>query len=530
MPDSVQNISALTPENRLAILIDAVVDCGITLLDPDGVVATWNVGDERLQGYTAAEIVGRHFSSFYTTEDQGVGEPQRALAVATNKDKYEKEGWCVRKDGSRYWASVVMAPVRDARGNLLGFARITRDISQRRLAQQELEQARAAVVRAQKMEAVGQLTGGIAHDFNNLLTVIANSLDLLTRSSLDERKRLRIVDAAQRAAERGARLTQQLLAFARRQPLRPHTQDINTVIRGFEAVLRRACGETVEVFFDLSTAAPGVNVDTSQLEAALLNLAVNARDAMPQGGMLTVTTAIEEIRHESRAALLGLKTDTYTTIALQDTGSGMTSEVKARAFEPFYTTKETGKGSGLGLSQVYGFVSQSGGSVDLGSEPDSGTCVTLYLPFIAMAAGAGTDAGAGTEKPAGVQPQPRNLATVLVVEDDPEVLEVAVETVRSLGYNVVTAADGPSALGVLRRSDKIDVLFTDIVMPHGMNGVELAREARRVRADLRILLASGYPMAAMSADQGLRDDFLFLTKPYRWSELADKLRAVRATH
>jgi len=395
-------------------------------------------------------------------------------------------------------------------------------MTEKRRAEEALEQARAALAQAQKMEAVGQLTGGVAHDFNNLLTVITNSLDLLeTRLRPDPQTR-RIIDSAQRAAERGARLTEQLLAFSRRQPLRPEINNINALIEGFEAVLRRACPEPIELEMALDRRPLAANIDSAQFETALLNLIVNARDAMPKGGSVRISTGRRKLGTAEAKAMSELRPGDYVTVAVADTGEGMAPEVVSRVFEPFFTTKEVGKGSGLGLSQVYGFVTQSGGHVAIDSKPGAGTTVTLYLPAApAVAAGrSASDPHATITPPVG---------RILIVEDDPEVLDVTVEMLRALGWEVLTAPDAPSGLSVLRRDADIDVLFSDIVMPRGMNGVELAREARRLRPELRVLLASGYPASALPGGTAGSEDgeFPFLSKPYRASELAQKLRAMQ---
>ena len=504
-------------ELQFRTLIEGVIDYAIFMLDASGRVTTWNAGARRIKGYEPGEIIGQHFSRFYTEEDRAAGTPQCVLQAAAT-GKYEEEGWRIRKDGTRFWASVVIDPVRDAGGGLIGFAKVTRDISERKQAQEALDQARAALLQSQKMEAIGQLTGGVAHDFNNLLTVIANSLDLLSRPSLEEPEKRRILASAQRATDRGAKLTQHLLAFARRQPLRPQTHDVNSLIGGFEAILRRAGGETIAVELDLAATPGFIRVDGSQFEISLLNLVVNARDAMGNGGRLRIATGAADIDAARASLMPGIEPGPYVVISVQDNGAGMTADVRQRAFEPFFTTKDTGKGSGLGLSQVYGFVTQSGGHVELQSVPGQGTTVSLYLPAAPAVEGAGADAQKSRRRP-------DSAGTVLVVEDDPEVLETAVATLRSLGYEVLTAADGESALAVLRRGQTIDVLFSDVVMPKGMNGVELARRASAIRPQLRIVLASGYPMSALSAEHGLDSQFAFLSKPYRWSELQDKLRA-----
>ncbi|HZW47862.1 MAG TPA: ATP-binding protein, partial [Microvirga sp.] len=479
----------------------------------------WNPGAQRIKGYTEEEIRGQHFSRFYTDEDRAAGLPQRVLEIARREGKFEAEGWRVRKDGTRFWASVVIDPIYNERQELIGFAKITRDITERRNAQEALAQAQAALFQSQKMETLGQLTGGIAHDFNNLLTIIVNNLDLLTRHVTGGRE-TRLIESAQRAAERGARLTQQLLAFSRRQPLQPALHNPNTLIEGFEAVLRRACGETVRLTLSLPARVSTINVDGAQFEAALLNLVVNARDAMPDGGELTVATG-ETVVSEQQAAARGIPAGPYVSLSVQDTGIGMTKEVAARVFEPFFTTKEVGKGTGLGLSQVYGFITQSGGHIEVDSEPGKGTTITMLLPAHGDGQEPGEKDSSDTARPA------RHTAgTVLIVEDEPAVLDVATEIFDSLGYDVLTAPDATQAVEVLQREVPIDVLFSDVIMPNGMNGVELSRKARELRPGIKVLLASGYPMSALPSE-GFEEGISFISKPYRWTELADKLRTLR---
>jgi PAS domain S-box-containing protein len=507
-------------EERFRILVQGVADYAIYMLDPEGYITNWNLGGERIKGYPADQIVGRHFSIFFTPEDSARGEPEREIRTAAREGRFEGEGWRVRKDGTRFWAGVVLDRILDQDGKLLGFAKITRDMTEKKKAQEELERARAALAQAQKMEAIGQLTGGVAHDFNNLLTVITNSLDLLVDSGRDEAQKRRIIDIAQRAAERGAKLNQQLLAFSRRQPLRPEPHNINALIGGFEAVLRRACREAIAFDLDLAPLPVAATIDAQQFETALLNLVVNARDAMPEGGSLRIATRIETIKKARAGTMAEIAPGRYVEVAVSDTGTGMTADVVARACEPFFTTKDVGKGSGLGLSQVYGFVAQSGGYVVIDSTPGAGTTVTLYLPATDLKPAGDPESPEAEETPA--------KAKILVVEDDPDVLDVAVESLRMMGYDVLTAPDGRSALSVLRRDPAIQILLSDIVMPHGMNGVELAREAVRLRPDLRVLLASGYPMSALPCDNGTAalDEFPFLSKPYRSSQLAEALRAL----
>jgi PAS domain S-box-containing protein len=505
-------------EERFRLLVQGVTDYAIYMLDPQGHVTNWNAGAQRIKGYEESEIIGRHFSQFYTETDLATDLPRRVLETAAREGKFEAEGWRVRKDGTRFWASVVIDPIHNDRGDLIGFAKITRDITERRKTQEALEEAQAALFQAQKMEAVGQLTGGVAHDFNNLLTIIVNNLDLLTRNARDPRD-IKLIESAQRAAERGAKLTQQLLAFSRRQPLQPNAHNPNTLIEGFETVLRRACGELVRLQLSLSPRVRWISVDAPQFESALLNLVVNARDAMPDGGSLKIMTSNVTLSEQGSAAS-SLPPGQYVSVSVQDTGIGMTPDIVSRVFEPFFTTKEIGKGTGLGLSQVYGFATQSGGTIKIDSTPGQGTKVIMLLP--AQEGGDETpEEESETERPA------RDSAgTVLIVEDEPAVLEVASDIFDSLGYDVVTATDAKEALNVLDGNPSIDVLFSDVIMPNGMNGVELSRKAREMRPDLKILLASGYPMSALPSE-GLGIGVSFISKPYRWTELADKLRILR---
>ena len=505
-------------ERQFELLVQSVIDYAIFMLDPTGKVASWNTGAQRIKGYAASEIIGQHLSRFYSEEDRAAGVPQQALATAEREGRIEMEGWRVRRDGTRFWAHVIIDAIRDENGKLVGFAKVTRDVTERREAQRALDEARNALAQSQKMEAVGQLTGGVAHDFNNLLTVVIGNLELIERHASDPVRVRHLVDAARRAAERGAKLTQQLLAFARRQALRPAEANINRLVHAFEAVLRRACGETIHVEFDLAPRLAMTQLDVTQFEAAILNLVVNARDAMPQGGRLRIATRDVTV-NDARAATLKIAPGAYVEVTVEDNGTGMAPDVRERALDPFYTTKEVGKGTGLGLSQVYGFVTQSGGALELRSELGRGTAVVLLLPR--------SDATEEEKQTAsgGRRSAPASRGTVLVVEDDPDVLQTTIDTVQSLGYEVLTAADAQAALAILARDEPIDILFSDIVMPKGMDGIQLAREAAAMRPGIRVVLASGYPRGALS-DRGLTKDFDFIAKPYRWADLAETLRQV----
>ena len=387
----------------------------------------------------------------------------------------------------------------------------------------ERERAEAALARAQRLEAIGQLTGGVAHDFNNLLTVIVGNLDMMERAADDPQRVRRLTAVALAAAGRGERLTQQLLAFARRQPLRPEVVDVNRLVRDFEPLVRRAVGEAIEVAFVLGPDLPFCRIDPGQFEAAVLNLAVNARDATPEGGRVVIET--RGVTLPSEDAPPDLPPGACIVLTVRDTGTGIPDDVLPKVFDPFFTTKDIGKGSGLGLSQVYGFVRQSGGQVRIDTLPGQGTAVQIWLPC------------AATDEAHPSAPRPTLLEdalvargeTVLVVEDDADVRDVSVETLRALGYRVLTASDGVEALEVLERTDGIDLLFTDVVMPRGMNGAELARRAQGLRPGLRVLLTSGYTAQALSSEHGIAPGLPLLRKPYRGAELAREVRAALAS-
>jgi PAS domain S-box-containing protein len=496
-------------EDRFRLLVQGVTDYAIYMISPTGVVTNWNAGGERIKGYKREEIVGSNFAVFYTEEDQAKGLPAQTLTTAATEGRFEQESWRVRKDGTRFWAHVVVDAIHDEAGKLLGFAKITRDITERKQALEALERANAALFQSQKMEAIGQLTGGIAHDFNNLLAIISSSVDVLatrTQNYADKK----VLDAMRRAVDRGSLMTQQLLSFARQQPLMVENYDLNSVISSFEPVLRRAGNAAIEIEIRPSRDAGTVSLDAARFEAALLNLVVNARDAMPDGGKLEV---IVESVHLAVGEAGNLAPGAYVRVSVSDTGSGMPPAVAARAFEPFFTTKEIGKGTGLGLSQVYGFIAQSGGDVVIDSEDGKGTTVSMYLPVVE---GAPDDRIVAADE---------RVDTVLIVEDEPDVLDAAGQLFRSIGYEVATASNGVDAMAILERRSDIDILFTDVVMPKGMSGIQLARLARELRPDLKVILASGYPLPALRAQYGRIDDFTFVVKPYLLAELAKSLRA-----
>jgi PAS domain S-box-containing protein len=510
----------LESERRFRLLVQSVVDYAIFQLDRDGIVTTWNAGAERIKGYTADEIIGQHFSRFYTEEDRAAGVPARALATASSEGKFEAEGWRVRKDGSRFWASVVIDPIRNDAGDTIGFAKVTRDITERRETHRILRETQEQLAASQRMDAVGQLSGGIAHDFNNLLMIIIGNLERAQRCAqalgASAANLQRSIAHAMRGAQRAATLTNRLLAFSRRQPLSPKILDLNKYLPGVAEFLQRALGETIELEV---AGAPGlwpIEVDVAQLEATFINLAINARDAMPGGGKLTVEALNQALDREYCRTNPEVVPGQYVLICVSDTGHGMSSDVLTRAFEPFFTTKDVGQGTGLGLSQVYGFVKQSGGNVKIYSESGQGTTVKMYFPRRGEQSEDDNDdvmplADAASE-------------TILVVEDDEDVRLYLIEALRELNYRAIGAPDPVAALGVLENSRiRIDLMLTDVVMP-GMNGRELSRRARELRPGLKVLFMSGYSRNAV-VHQGRVDlDVQLIQKPVSIQELSTRIR------
>ncbi|GGB41264.1 histidine kinase [Sphingomonas metalli] len=491
----------LESEQRFRLLVQGVRDYAIYMLDPEGYVTNWNRGAQAIKGYAAEEIIGRHFSTFYTEEDRQAGEPARALRVAIEQGKYEVEAWRERKGGQRFRAGVLIDPIHDEEGRLIGLAKITRDLTERWQAQQAVERARETMAQAQKMEAVGRLTGGVAHDFNNLLTIIRSSADLLKLPTLSAEKRDRYVDAIAQTADRAAALTSQLLAFSRRQPLKPELFDVGERLAAMQPLIQTSVGPTIDIAIGAGEGTV-VNADRNQFETAILNLVINARDAMPAGGALSLTPGIVDALPAARGH--GGAEGRFVAVRIADTGSGIAPDTLEKIFEPFFTTKALNKGTGLGLSQVHGFAKQSGGDIDVQSEPGVGTAFTLYLPQVAHV---------GALQPLSERIGDRTMATrrVLLVEDNEAVGQFARSLFEELGQIVTWVQHGEAALELLERAhDKIDLVFTDVIMP-GISGLDLARSIRERWPALPVVLTTGYSHAlAAEQDHG----FPLLRKPY----------------
>ncbi|MHA3738825.1 PAS domain S-box protein [Pseudomonas sp. Eth.TT006] len=468
-------------EQQFRLLVQGVTDYALYMLSPDGRVSNWNQGAQRIKGYLPEEIIGEHFSIFYTAEDRERGEPQRALEIAAREGRFENKSWRVRKDGSRFFAHVVVDAIRGDTGTLLGFAKITRDVTEAHQSQLALEKTREALFQAQKMQAIGQLSGGIAHDFNNLLTVILGNLEIVRKRVGEDPKINRLLENATQGALRGVSLTQRMLAFARRQELKTEPVDLAQLVQGITGLLRSSLGPGISIKTSLPDGLERVLADTNQLELAVLNLATNARDAMPDGGSVEISARAEVVLEQNSPTLTAGR---YVCLSLIDTGEGMDEQTLASARDPFFTTKGLGKGTGLGLSMVHGFIEQLGGRFILKSAKGQGTTAELWLPV----------AVDGVIRPAvvpTVQPATVPRLRVLVVDDDSLVLTSTTLLLEDLGHRVLSATSGARALELFDQGEHIDLMITDMAMPK-MSGAQLAHAVRLLKPDLPVILATGY--------------------------------------
>jgi len=496
---------------RLRAVVETAVD-GVILINARAQVLMFNPACERLFGYTAAEVIGQNVRMLmpepYRSEHDGYianyRETGAAKIIGIGREVLGR-----RKDGSTFPMDLSVGEAKQEGESI--FVGVIHDLTGRKRTEEQL-------VQAQKMETVGQLSGGIAHDFNNLLTVILGNAEALSLrlKARDDLKQL--AETIMFAAERGAELTQRLLAFSRRQVLQPAAIDCNAMVESMRVLLRRMLREDITLNIHAPPAPVVAIADAAQLESALLNLSLNAQDAMPSGGTLTLATTEVELDETSFGGDAGIRPGRYVAISVTDDGIGMTRAVADRAFEPFFTTKEVGKGSGLGLSMVYGFAKQSNGHVTIYSEVGLGTSIRLYLPI-----------ADNTQAAVSRQVEVKTVGgseTVLIVEDDPYVRSHAIASLESIGYRVIVASDGPEALSLLRGGAEPDLLFTDLVMPGGVDGWELAAKARDLRPGLKVLFTSGYPLETLT-DRGATDPGApLLSKPYRLADLARCVREV----
>lgn len=503
--------------SKLDALLDSAVDAIITI-DVDGLIETVNQAAERLFGYAGEALLGHNVKMLmpdpwsrehdgYLAHHRKTGE-KRIIGIGR-----EVQG--KRKDGSIFPMHLSVSEY--AVDGQTFYTGIIHDLTDRKRAED-------ALFRAQKMDAIGQLTGGMAHDFNNLLTIITGNLELLDMQLTDDGQR-DLLREAQEAADLGAELTARLLAFARRSVLEPEKVDLNALTAKMMGLLSRTLGGSIEIKTSLADDLWIAQVDPGQLENVLLNLAVNARDAMPRGGTLIVETSNEEMDAQFAALQEGLEPGDYVRISISDSGTGMSSETRQQAFEPFFTTKGPGKGTGLGLSMVYGFAKQSGGYVTIYSEMDLGTTINLYLPRQMSAASRIDDAAA---RNAGALSRGQGQL-ILVVEDDPRVRRLSAQRLEILGYRTVTASDGHEALAILEQNEDITLVFTDLVMPGGLSGYELAEQVRQRTPHKKILLTSGYAEDLVHGSKLGEFRIRLLRKPYKQADLAETIRQVLAS-
>jgi len=485
-------------KRRFQIFVESVSDYAIFVLDPSGHVASWNSTAQKIIGYTSEEIVGKHFGILYRPDERRAGVPIRALELAIQKGRHEVEGWRTSKNGTPFFVTGVLTAIRDDNANLIGFASVIRDATERRDTQEKLVEAREQLAMAQKMEAIGKLTGGIAHDFNNLLMIIGGNAQTFKR--LLDPKLPRAIEAIQTAAKRGESLTRQLLTFSRRQHLNPTVVDLNASVRNIRPMIESSLRGNIIYKEKVDPALWPVKVDLAELELAIVNIAVNARDAMPNGGVFTVSadnvTANNDVDQNRQSA-------DFVAIEFSDSGTGIPPDLLSKIFDPFFTTKDVGKGTGLGLSQVYGFAYQAGGTVRAESKVGLGTAITIYLPAYA---GAQVDAPETSKREARRSQRPM----VLVVDDSAEVAEVTSALFEQLGYETICRDSAEAALNLLGNGAKIDLVFSDIVMPGTIDGVGLASEVRSLYPHLPVVLTTGYSDAAQAVPPNLP----ILRKPF----------------
>jgi PAS domain S-box-containing protein len=485
-------------KRHFQIFIEGVADYAIFVLDTSGHVASWNASAERIMGYKTDEVIGKHFGILYRPDERRAGEPNRALELAIQTGKHEVEGWRIRRNGTPFFITGTLTAIRDDTGNLVGVANIIRDTTERRDAQEQLVEAREQLATAQKMEAIGKLTGGIAHDFNNLLMIIGGNAQTFKR--LLDPKLPRAIEAIQTAAKRGESLTRQLLTFSRRQHLSPTVVDLNASIKNMRTMIESSLRGNIVYNENTGSDVWPVKVDLAELELAIVNLAVNARDAMPNGGAFTLTVGNVKLNDAPADAD---HSSAFVAIEFRDTGMGIPPNLLSKIFDPFFTTKEVGKGTGLGLSQVYGFAHQAGGTVQAESKVGQGTTITVYLPSC-LGEEITSKEIAATDAPYSQRPM------VLVVDDSAEVAEVTSSLFEHLGYDTVYRDSAEAALRLLTDGAKIDLVFSDIVMPGTIDGVGLASEVRSRYPHLPVILTTGYSDAAQAAPADLR----ILRKPF----------------
>ena len=501
-------------EEQFRLLVQGVGDCAIYMLDTEGRVTSWNKGAERIKGYTRDEILGKHLETFYTLDDRANGVPQRGLRIAAETGHYESEGWRVRKDGTSFWAQAILDRIDDDQGRHVGFAKVTRDITQRREADQALAEAREALFQSQKLESIGQLTGGVAHDFNNLLMAIIGSLELVEPRLGDDAATRNLVANALAGARRGAALTTRMLAFARKQELLPTVIDVRALVQGISTLLQRSVGPTVVVDTVFPLSLPQVLVDGNQLELALLNLVMNARDAMEEGGNIVIAARDHLVSAGHRTAL---REGRYVCLSVTDDGQGMDKATLDRAMEPFFTTKGVGKGTGLGLSMVHGLAEQSGGRLLMRSEPGHGTTAEIWLPEAHVRLPEDEQESPIPLREEVASPSDRKR-TILIVDDDPLIAMTMSAVLNDLGHTSLEAHSGREAIELMDDRDDVELMITDYAMPN-MTGLQLTEQVRERHPGLPVVIASGFAELPAGSALGV----VRLAKPFGRADLAQAI-------
>lgn len=514
-------------EDQLRPFIESVRDYAIYSLDAEGRITSWNAGAKAVLGYEPEEIIGQHFSVLFTAEDREKRVPEREMELALRGDMRVAEGWRVRKDGTRRWASSNLTVVRDATARVIGFTKVTRDMSEFQKAQEEHRLLQERLRQAQKLEALGRLAGGVAHDFNNVLSVILSYSGMLIDDSKSSDPILQDLKEIHAAGLRATDLTRQLLAFGRKQILQPAPTNLNDVLAGMERMLLRLLGEDIELTVLPAPSLGTAHMDPGQLEQVVMNLAVNARDAMPRGGKLTIETRNVELDAEYAAQHSGVEPGPHVLLAISDTGIGMDEATRGRIFEPFFTTKGPGQGTGLGLATVHGIIKQSGGHIWVYSEPANGTTFKIYLPQTQDKAAA--DASASI-RPPGSAPPPGGTETILLVEDEEHVRVLVRTILRRLGYHVLEAQSGGDALLICEQHGAtIHLMVTDVVMPR-LSGRQLAERLETIRPEMKVLYMSGYTDNSIVHHGVLDSGVAFLQKPVTPGALGRKVREVLDSH
>ncbi len=535
-------------EERFRLVVDSLQDYAVFMMDPEGRVSSWNRGAERIGGWKQQEVIGELFGKFYIPEDQEKGLPALALREAATESRYEEEGWRIRKDGSRFWANLVVTALMDDNGALVGFSAIIRDLTERKRAEEELtrlnaeleerfaekaaelgqtigerEKLQAQLLQAQKMEGIGTLAGGIAHDMNNILNVISGYASLILQNPGNTEKVEKGLEVIKETVDRGASLVRQLLASARRSKLKFEQIQVNDMLEKLHGLLKQTFPKTVEVRLELDPALPSVIADSNLLHQAVLNLCLNARDAMPGGGTLQLIT-----RRVAGAALRRIFQDAsakqYTCITVKDTGVGMNAAIQSRIFEPFFTTKQQGEGTGLGLSVVYGIVTNHQGFIDVESEPDQGTTFRICLP-IPKSRETAIEVTEQAPVKDGTRPFGKG-ETILFAEDEAQQLSLMQNFLQGKGYRILPAKDGAEAVEIFQcKKDEIGLVILDLGLPK-LNGWEAFRKIKEIDPAVKAIFATGFMTPQIESQLALEEASTVIMKPYQLHEILEKISSV----